>query len=117
MSDDTEQACSLIAKAIAIARRAKNERAGNFLKLANDNLRHPEPRMLYDVLQLPAKERDSIDFGNVYVTTEELSELADISRTTIRTLVNGGYLPQEQRGLYRLHDFFEGWRDYHERPR
>jgi hypothetical protein len=117
MSDDIEQACSLVAKAIAIARRAKNERAENFLRLANENLRHPGPRMLHDVNELSAKEREGIDFGNVFVTTEELSELADISRTTIRTLVNGGYLPQEQRGLYRLHDFFEGWRDYLERPR
>jgi hypothetical protein len=117
MSDAIDEALEHVAKALAIARRAKNDRAQKFLTLAADNLRHLEPRMLHDVLRLPQKERDSIDFGNVYVTTEELCDLAEISRTTIRTLVNGGYLPQEQRGLYRLHDFFEAWRDYQERPR
>jgi hypothetical protein len=107
-----------VAQALAIARRAKvSKRAEKFLQWADDNLGHPGPRMLRDVLKLPHNESDAVDFGNVYVTADELCELADLSRTTVRTLVNEGYLPQEQRGLYRVHDFFEAWREYQARPR
>src|SRR5262249_58436210 len=80
---DTEQvkrARRLVKEALAIARRAKvSKRAEQFLKWADDNLAHPGPRMLRDVMRLPDKERDAVDFGNAYVTLEELCEFTELS--------------------------------------
>jgi hypothetical protein len=118
MEDEIERARGLLKQLRDIVRRTKiSERAENFLKLADDNLRHPGPRMLRDVHELSAKEKESIDYGNVFVTTEELCELANVSRTTIRTLVNGDYLPQEHHGLYKISEFLEAWDNYQKRPR
>ncbi len=117
-TDEVKQARELVQRALTLARRTKvSARAEAFLVLAADNLRHPAPRMLRDIVRMPDKERESVDWGNAYVTTEEWVELAGISRTTIRTLVNEGYLRQQYRGLYRVHDLFEAWREYQARPR
>ena len=118
MTTDIERARTLLKEVSTIIKRAKiSPRAEKLLMLADDNIKHPEPRMLFDVLNLPEKERGAVDWENVFVTSEELCEVANVSKTTVRTLVNDGYLEQRHHGLYRMADFLDAWRDYQERPR
>jgi len=70
--------------------------------------------MLHD-LRSPFPQ--DIDYGNVYVTLEEAMQLTAWSHTQIRMLVNEGFLPQKQRGLYRIHDLMQAIGDYYDAKR
>jgi hypothetical protein len=104
-----ERARSLIKQAADIVRRTKvSDRALEFLGYADFNLRHPQPVLLSDKPAIT----DDFDWGHLYVTLDEACALTELSRTTIRKLVNEEWMPQPHRGLYGLQHLLRGVDEY-----
>ncbi|MGJ4997834.1 type IV toxin-antitoxin system AbiEi family antitoxin domain-containing protein [Bradyrhizobium sp. HKCCYLS3077] len=118
MSTNRDQARALVRQAAEVIRRDKtSDRAQKFLRLAESNISHPDPMMFHDlqpntVGRLAHPDGHEVDYGNVFFTLEEFIEVTGLSRTTLRKLVNDGWMKQRHRGLYCLHDFLPAADDY-----
>src|SRR5262249_26547766 len=98
-------------------------RALELLGNVDFHLSHPQP-VLYSEVHLLCPEKtkraghivypDGYDPTHVYFTLEEVMEYSGLSRTTLRKLVNDGYMTQPHRGLYQVHGFLRAIADFYD---